>query len=456
MSKVTDIISDLKNIEALTGEAQEKLVSGTNIKTVGGNSILGSGDIVISGTPIASNIGTLFRHGGWATTDLINMNNNYITYHQFRIDGNYLYISQNESTSGAGVIYNYKINMTTNLVESYVYFNNQGGAPYYGHAITINDGTNNWIVHTAMLSANRNIHFFKYDLSWNYISQFSHAPLDGGTQLPSGGYPKTIINDSTYFYYAYAFDTTQDTIRICRTRKDGTETKYIELSHATTGLSMGSSVLHHDASSLYVSTVVGGSTQILKINKSTFAVSSQIEVQDYYTILGVDVTYLYIATGSTLTRLNISTLAFVDNFVYSDTIQSITSFIISGFLYIGTARIIRLSDMVSMTLTYNASANYNAYAENYPLAFYTNNRLNIGIIDISKLTFGTSVYSENIMMRAVQTQNIPTTNTTNGLITTSIINISALQSLTTDTTNLISTTKIINPIINKLESVDKL
>lgn len=45
MSKVVDIIDDLKNIDGLTSPAQEELVSGTNIKTVGGQSLLGSGDI---------------------------------------------------------------------------------------------------------------------------------------------------------------------------------------------------------------------------------------------------------------------------------------------------------------------------------------------------------------------------------------------------------------------------
>ena len=45
MSKVTDIVEDLRNIEDLTGPAQEALVSGTSIKTVGGQSLLGSGDV---------------------------------------------------------------------------------------------------------------------------------------------------------------------------------------------------------------------------------------------------------------------------------------------------------------------------------------------------------------------------------------------------------------------------
>ena len=36
MSKITDIVEDLRNIENLTGSAQEVLVSGENIKTING------------------------------------------------------------------------------------------------------------------------------------------------------------------------------------------------------------------------------------------------------------------------------------------------------------------------------------------------------------------------------------------------------------------------------------
>ena len=51
MSKITDIVEDLRNIENLTGSAQEVLVSGENIKTINGQSVLGSGNIEItSGT----------------------------------------------------------------------------------------------------------------------------------------------------------------------------------------------------------------------------------------------------------------------------------------------------------------------------------------------------------------------------------------------------------------------
>ena len=45
MSKITDIVEDLRNIEDLTEPAQEQLVSGTNIKTINGSSVLGSGNI---------------------------------------------------------------------------------------------------------------------------------------------------------------------------------------------------------------------------------------------------------------------------------------------------------------------------------------------------------------------------------------------------------------------------
>ena len=58
MSKVTEIVDDLRNIEGVTSNLQEQidasntskqevLVSGTNIKTVNGTSILGIGDITI-------------------------------------------------------------------------------------------------------------------------------------------------------------------------------------------------------------------------------------------------------------------------------------------------------------------------------------------------------------------------------------------------------------------------
>ncbi len=36
MSKITDIVEDLRNIENLTGSAKEVLVSGENIKTING------------------------------------------------------------------------------------------------------------------------------------------------------------------------------------------------------------------------------------------------------------------------------------------------------------------------------------------------------------------------------------------------------------------------------------
>ena len=39
MSKITDIVEDLRSIENLSGSAQEVLVSGTNIKTINGQSV---------------------------------------------------------------------------------------------------------------------------------------------------------------------------------------------------------------------------------------------------------------------------------------------------------------------------------------------------------------------------------------------------------------------------------
>ena len=50
MSKVTDIVEDLRNIEDLVQPAQEQLVSGTNIKTVNGESILGTGNLLVGAT----------------------------------------------------------------------------------------------------------------------------------------------------------------------------------------------------------------------------------------------------------------------------------------------------------------------------------------------------------------------------------------------------------------------
>ena len=39
MSKITDIVEDLRSIENLSGSAQDVLVSGTNIKTINGQSV---------------------------------------------------------------------------------------------------------------------------------------------------------------------------------------------------------------------------------------------------------------------------------------------------------------------------------------------------------------------------------------------------------------------------------
>ena len=47
MSKITDIVEDLRNIENLSGSAQEVLVSGENIKTINGQSVLENGNSVL-------------------------------------------------------------------------------------------------------------------------------------------------------------------------------------------------------------------------------------------------------------------------------------------------------------------------------------------------------------------------------------------------------------------------
>ena len=62
------LVADIK--EKTDAAYQEKLVSGTNIKTVNGNSLLGSGDLAVSGLPsvTASDNGKFLRvvNGAWA------------------------------------------------------------------------------------------------------------------------------------------------------------------------------------------------------------------------------------------------------------------------------------------------------------------------------------------------------------------------------------------------------
>ena len=69
MSKVTEIVDDLRSIEGATSNLQEQinasnvskqdvLVSGTNIKTVNGSSVLGTGDINTTQTSVTGNAGT--------------------------------------------------------------------------------------------------------------------------------------------------------------------------------------------------------------------------------------------------------------------------------------------------------------------------------------------------------------------------------------------------------------
>ena len=70
MSKVIDIVNDLRNIEDLTAPAQVQLVSGTNIKTINGSSILGSGNIVLSASSdFASITGKPTTIAGYGITD---------------------------------------------------------------------------------------------------------------------------------------------------------------------------------------------------------------------------------------------------------------------------------------------------------------------------------------------------------------------------------------------------
>lgn len=67
-----DVVSSQKAISTKIATKQDTLVSGTNIKTVNGNSLLGDGDITISGSVAWGNItGTLADQ-----TDLQNALNN--------------------------------------------------------------------------------------------------------------------------------------------------------------------------------------------------------------------------------------------------------------------------------------------------------------------------------------------------------------------------------------------
>lgn len=55
-----DLVSSQKAVKTAINNKQDTLVSGINIKTVNGNSLLGSGDITISGSVAWGNItGTL-------------------------------------------------------------------------------------------------------------------------------------------------------------------------------------------------------------------------------------------------------------------------------------------------------------------------------------------------------------------------------------------------------------
>lgn len=76
MSKARNIVNDLRNIEGLDAPAQEQLVSGVNIKTVNGTSVLG-GDS--SASAIAGAV-QLAQSLGEAEVKLWGINNNISTY----------------------------------------------------------------------------------------------------------------------------------------------------------------------------------------------------------------------------------------------------------------------------------------------------------------------------------------------------------------------------------------
>ena len=73
------LVGDLK--EKTDAAYQEKLVSGTNIKTVNGTSILGSGNLAVSGLPAvtSSDNGKFLRvvNGAWAADTVPSANGEY-------------------------------------------------------------------------------------------------------------------------------------------------------------------------------------------------------------------------------------------------------------------------------------------------------------------------------------------------------------------------------------------
>ena len=80
-SGVTKLVATLKqyfatknDVELLSGDKQDKLISGTNIKTVNSTSLLGSGNIAIAGLPTVSagDNGKVLRvvNGAWAAAQL--------------------------------------------------------------------------------------------------------------------------------------------------------------------------------------------------------------------------------------------------------------------------------------------------------------------------------------------------------------------------------------------------
>lgn len=77
-------ISDLNSLSAEVETKQENLVSGTNIKTVNGNSLLGSGDLDVSDN-VTINLGTLSSSGGTLGAEILsqitsNLGNKNITF----------------------------------------------------------------------------------------------------------------------------------------------------------------------------------------------------------------------------------------------------------------------------------------------------------------------------------------------------------------------------------------
>ena len=72
-------ISDFNSLSAEVETKQDTLVSGTNIKTINGNSLIGSGNIELSDDTVVIDIGTINTSGGTLSPDVLSEINNAIS-----------------------------------------------------------------------------------------------------------------------------------------------------------------------------------------------------------------------------------------------------------------------------------------------------------------------------------------------------------------------------------------